>query len=143
MKIFKDKRFLFLCTGLFLSIVTTTIFAYLISPIRNNNPKYLPLVLVGSVLFSLVTFFLTYILTKKYFSKYKVTFLLVLLILVNAIALTVVFKVIDVIKPDSIFHKTGFISVVYLFCYYGIILALSFLPIFVAKKDKVLTNKDI
>lgn len=142
-RIFQNKLLIILSMGLFLTILTNSILCFLIDPFKTNYSSKIFILLIFIVLIAAFNIFLNFVFIKKCSNKSNLLIINVSLILMSALICTVTFKIASVINPNTIFNKTGFISVVVLFSFYAISLIMSIIPYFMRKKEKAFSEKQI
>mgnify|MGYP003293146082 CR=1 FL=1 len=135
-KIFPNLKTNILIITSFVIILVNSFLCYLISPLRNNNGKFLPLLLPFIAIFFALTIFLIVFLQKKMNYEFNIFILFFVLCLISGTILTFVFKIVTVVNQKSILSKTGFISIIILAIYYICILITSYLPIQKIKNKK-------
>lgn len=124
-------------------ILGTSFLCYLITPFSSKeNSAFIPLIVSIVVLFALTFGFQLFLIKRKNIII-NLTLIYGCLIFVSAIILTIVFKIVSVVKPDSIIVKTGLKSILFLFAYYVVILLISLLSFLKKEEKKVLSKKDI
>lgn len=135
-KIFPNLKTNILIITSFVIIFVNSFLCYLISPVRNNYGKFLPLLLPFIAILFALTIFLIVFLQKKMNYEFNIFILYFVLCLISGTILTFVFKIVTVVNQKSILSKTGFISIIVLAIYYICILITSYLPIQKIKNKK-------
>lgn len=112
----------------------------ILDPIRKSNVKYFPFVIIGICLLGLLSFSFAVLYSIKVSKNKKNFYFTIIYIFLSCFILTIVFKVIYSISSDFYMNTTGLYSVIFLFSYYVILLALSF---FMFKGSKRLKEVEI
>ena len=80
---------------------------------------------------------------KKCSNKNNMIFINTFSILLSAVICTITYKIATIINSNTIFSKTGLTSVIFLFSFYALILAISLVPFLKKEKEKAFSEKQI
>lgn len=110
---------------IFILILATSISCYLIVPGMKTSNQFFVISLVCAVIFGLLSvgyLVLIYIKGKK---QIECLFSVVCYILLSGVVLTIFFRITSSVNENFIINKTGFASLIALFCYYFVLICLS------------------
>lgn len=127
----------------FLSVFGTFFCLYLIEPYRQKGNNLFYLFVILGIIFGAISCLVCFYI-KKYQTK-KITPLVssIINILSSAFVFTFIIRIVTWVDSDSIFKKTGLISVACIFLFIALILIISLCFEFIKKKDKVVIDKDL
>lgn len=142
-KILTNKKILILIGVFFAIVFANTFLCYLVSYFAKNNSTGLYVIIPFILILFGLTVFILIIFLRKYSETVNPLLLSGLTIFAVAIIDTFIFKILSLTSTKELVQKTGFISIVILFSYFGVMLLISLLPIKKKKEAKVLEKQKI
>lgn len=127
----------------FVLVFANTFLCYLVSYFAKNNLVGLYIIIPFIAILFGLTVFILIIFLRKYSEIVSPLLLSGLTIFAVAIIDTFIFKILSLTSTKELVQKTGFISIVLLFSYFGVMLLISLLPIKKKKEAKVLEKQKI
>lgn len=142
-RIFYNKKLLLLLVIFFLCVFANTFLCYLVSYFARTNSNMLYVLVSFIVILTTLTAVIMIHLLRKFSNEINAFVFAVSTIFAVAIIDTFIFKILSITSSKDLVLKTGFVSLILLFFYFGIILLISLLPIKKKKEAKVLEEKKI